>query len=239
MGRILFVALSLTAFVGCASHEKNLTTDVGTMQEGTRLMDDEFYEEARNQFTRIKTEFPQSPLQLEADLKIAEAYYKEEAYVSAASAYEEFVRMHPGRPEIPRALFQLGMSYFMQMPDTPQRDTRATAKVVDTFTRLLVDYPNSEFSKDAQKYIEEARDQLATKIFEIGRFYEKAGQYAPCARRFGEVALQYPDNKMSEEALARQVSCLRRADQAEEADRLAAKFQEQFPKSEFMSMIKP
>jgi len=209
------------------------------MEEGKRLMDDEFYEEARNQFTRIKTEFPQSPLQLDADLKIAETYFKEEAYTSAASSYEEFIRMHPGRPEIPYALFQLGLSYFNQMPDTPQRDTRPTTKVIDVFTRLLVDYPQSDYIKDAHKYIETARNQLAEKTFEIGRFYERMGEYAPCARRFGEMQSQFPDNKLAEEAFARQISCLRRTDQKEEAERLATKFQEQFPKSEFMSMIKP
>lgn len=209
------------------------------MSEGDRLMESEFYEEARAQFTRIKTEFPQSPLQLEADLKIADTYYREENYSAAASAYEDFIRTHPGRPEIPKALFQLGMSYYKQMPDTPQRDTRATAKVVDTFTRLLVDFPNSDYTKDAQKYVEEARDQLAEKIFEIARFYERQGDYAPAARRFDEIANQYPDNKLAEEALARRVRCLRKTNQAEEADRLAVKFQEQFPKSEFMSMIKP
>jgi outer membrane protein assembly factor BamD (BamD/ComL family) len=62
---------------GCYATKKNLTTDNGTLAEGDRLADRDFFEEARKQYFRIKTEFPQSPLQVEADLRIADSYFKE------------------------------------------------------------------------------------------------------------------------------------------------------------------
>lgn len=234
--------LLLTLFcgvAGCSAKKFDLTTDTGTIQEGDRYMDDEFFEEARKQFFRVKTEFPTSALQVQADLKIAESYYREESYVSAAQAYEDFLKTYPGRPEIPEAIYSLGMCYVKQMPSTPQRDTKATTRVVDIFTRLMVDYPNSPHIQEAQKAVERARDQLASKIFQIARFYERMKDYESAARRYAEVIDQYAESKYVQEAAARQIRCLYKASKNEKAAELARTFQEKFPQSEFKSMITP
>lgn len=230
---------SLLIFIlaACATAPKNLTTADGTMAEGERLLKDEFFEEARTQFYRIKTEFPQSPLQLEADLKIAESYFLEESYVAAATSYEDFIRTYPGRKEIPMALNQLGQCYLRQMPSTPQRDTRATVKVVDTFTRLMIDYPTSEYAAAAPQHIEKARKQLAQKIFDVAAFYEKSGDFDAAARRYEELQNQYPDSSLVEESMARQVRCLKKDGKTELAEKIGKDFQEKFPKSQFTTMI--
>jgi outer membrane protein assembly factor BamD len=125
------------------------------------------------------------------------------------------------------------------MPDTPQRDTRPTSKAVDTFTRLLVDYPQSEHAAEAQKLINEARAQLAEKIYEIGRFYEKQDQYDSAAKRYQSLVLEFPESRLAEEAFARHVRSLRRAGKGDEAAIEGKRFQEKFPDSEFKSMIVP
>jgi outer membrane protein assembly factor BamD len=229
-----FLIAALLVMGACTSVKNNLNTDSGTMAEGDRYMNDDFFEEARKQYYRIKAEFPLSSLQVLADLKIAESYYREESFKTAASSYEEFIKTYPGRPEIPDALFSLGMCYVQQMPNTPQRDTRASSKVVDTFTRLLVDYPESSHIAEAQKYMSEARDQLAKKIYEVGRFYEKMGDYDSAARRYAEVADQYSDHAaLVEESLAREVKCFRKAGKKEKADALASTFREKYPQSKW------
>ena len=224
---LILFSLSLPVLLSaCYAKKHDLTTDSGTLAEGERYMNDDFYEEARKQFYRIKTEFPQSSLQVQADLKIAESYYREESYKTAASSYEEFIKTYPGRPEIPDALFSLGMCYVQQMPSTPQRDTRATAKVVDTFTRLLVDYPNNSHTAEAQKYIIEARHQLADKIYQIGRFYERTGDYDSAAKRYAEFVDQYADNPQVTEVMEREIKCLKRLGKDQKADEVAAKLKE-------------
>ncbi len=237
--RFLFLVVLGIVLAACSAHQKDLTTDVGTMAEADRLKGDEFFEEARKQYMRIKTDFPQSSLQIDADFKAAETYFLEESYPTAASSFEDFIRTYPGRAEIPKALFYLGMSYRNQMPETPQRDTRPSAKSIDAFTRLIVDFPSSEYTKDAQKFIDEARAQLAQKVYEIGRFYQRNKKWEAAARRYSELMVQYPDSSLTEEAAARKVYCLRQAGQAETAEALAKEFREKFPQSEFMSMIEP
>jgi outer membrane protein assembly factor BamD len=236
MKRILILSLIATA-LGCAAHHKDLNTDRGTLDEGEYLTKNGFYEEGRKQYFRIKTDFPQSPLQVEADFKIADSFYEEESYQTAASSFQEFLKTYPGRPEASEALYKLGMSYAKQMPSSSQRDTRPSAKVIDTFTRLIMDYPNSHHAAEAQTWIEKARNQLAEKVFQIGSFYERRKEYDSAARRFGELVDQYANHPLAEEAFAREIQCLRLSGQADKSDRLIVKFEEKFPKSKFRSMI--
>lgn len=236
---IQFCVLLCLALSACSTRHKDLTTAEGTLNEGRALLKDGFYEEARKQFMRIKTEFPQSPLQVQADLAIAQSYFEEESYRAAADAYQDFIKTYPGRPEMADALYELGLSYAKQMPSTPQRDTQPTSRVLDTFTRLVVDYPDYPKTKEAQEWIEKARSQLADKIWEIARFYEKQGRFESAARRYSEYYDQYADTPRAEEALAKQIANLRKAGQKEKADVLANVFEEKFPKSKFISIIHP
>lgn len=237
--KYLFLSLTCVGLVACSVKTYDKSTDTGTMSEAESLRDRGFYEEARHQYSRIKTEFPQSPLQVEAALKTALSYYEEESYGAAASAYQDFIKTYPGRPEIPDALYSLGMSYVKQMPSTPQRDTRPTVQAIDTFTRLMIDYPDNAHKDEVNKLIVEARDQLATKIYEIARFYEKRKDYNAAARRYEELAEEFSDNGRAEEAAAKQVYCLKKAGDAEKAEKLQQLFEEKFPNSKFSSMMSP
>jgi len=232
LGMLLLVA-------GCSIKTKNLDTAEGTLAEAHRLMKDEFYEEARNQFQRIKTEFPTSPLQLQASIGIADSYYEDEAYPAAATAYEDFVRTYPGREEAPYALYRLGMSFAKQIPDEFERDSRTTEKARDIFSRLLVDYPNSQYKEDALKRVKEAEDRLANKAFSIAAFYDKMKQYLAAAIRYEEMGNAYPEHPLAERALARRVVMLRKTDKKEEAAAAEEKFKQRFPDSKFKSMIAP
>jgi len=223
---ILVLALILSA---CSSHSNDLTTDSGALAEGGQLLERGFYEESRKQFMRIKTEFPQSPLQVQASLKLAESYFKEESYGAAATSYQEFIKTYPGRPEIPDALFQLGLCYAQQMPSTAQRDTRATGQALDTFTRLLADYPDFSKREEAQRWIEKSQNQLADKIFEIARYYEKRGLYDSAARRYAEVVRHYGFLPQAKEAMTAQIRCLRKAGQNDAAENLVRDFNQRFP----------
>ena len=238
--RMSLISLTLLlAGSACSTKVKNLDTPEGTMAEAERSFDDEFFDEARTQFYRIKTEFPSSPYQAQANLRVADSYFKEESYSVAATSYEEFVKTYPGNEKLPYALYRMGLSFANQMPSNAQRDDRATRRAADTFTRLLVDYPSCEYVEEAQKQIDRAQAELAEKTFQIGRFYEKKDDYLAAAKRYGEVADVYSDQKIAEESLARQIKMLRSAGQGEQADELSKLFQTRYPGSEFRSMIQP
>src|SRR5437762_461958 len=76
--------------------------------------------------------------------------------------------LQPGSAEAPYAQYLIGASYFDQIPDVT-RDQSRTEKAIQALDELNRKYPNSEYSADARKKIEMARDQLAAKEMETGR----------------------------------------------------------------------
>jgi len=234
----LYICLGASVF-GCAAKVHDLKTAQGTIEEGTRLIKDEFYDEARKQFLRVKTEFPDSGLQAKADLRIADSYFEEESYAVAATSYQDFLKTYPSRPEAPYALYRMALSYAKQMPSNAQRDSRNTRKVLDTFTRLLVDYPNSKYAPEAIKWMKVAQNLLAEKSFDIAVFYEKQNNFAAAANRYKEVVELYADNPLAEEAMANEIICLRKAGKNNVADEVTKEFQAKYPSSKYTSRIQP
>ena len=55
-------------------------------------------------------------------------------------------------------------------------------------------YPETEYALNAKKKIDMARDQLAGKEMEVGRFYMKKRDFTGAINRFKVVVTQYPDD---------------------------------------------
>lgn len=223
---LILILWEFVFLAGCSTHVKNLNTPEGTLSEANRLMKDEFYEEARNQFFRIKTEFPESSLQAEADIRIADSYFEEDSYSAAADSYENFIKTYPRHPKTSYALFKMGQSYMKRMPDNPQRDSREAQKAVDTFTRLIVDYPQSEYVPEALKSIDKAQNNLAEKIYRIARFYEKKEEFSAAASRYAELIELYPDHRLVRDSMQRQIRMLKESGEIEKASQLEKRFNE-------------
>ncbi len=232
-------AITLFLNASCSVRVNELTTDDGTFQEGQRLLNDKYFDEARKQFNRIKTEFPNSPLQAEADLKIAESYFKEDSFKAAAEAYEDFVRFYPAHPQVPFALYQAGLSYSSQIPGHPQRDSRATSRAIDVFTRLLIDHPASEYRELAEVKINEAQTQLAQKDFQIADFYERQKKFSAASERFLKVYELYPNLPVAEEALARSILNFRKTETPRNLGDLVEAFETKFPNSKYRKLVQP
>ena len=160
------------------------------------------YEAARDAFEKLKDWYPYSEYAKLAELKIADANYRLGNYEEAIFAYEEFESLHPRNEAIPYVIYQTGMCYFEQI-DTPDRDQESTRKALDTFARLVRDYPNDAYAVKAQENINACLRSLALSELDIGLFYYKSGHYKAALRRFKNVLSRYPDVGVHQEALHR------------------------------------
>lgn len=158
------------------------------------------YEGAREAFEKLKDWYPYSEYAKLAELKIADANYRLGNYEEAIFAYEEFESLHPRNEAIPYVIYQTGMCYFEQM-DTPDRDQVSTRKALDTFGRLVRDYPNDPYAVKAQENINTCLRSLAQSELNIGLFYYNDGHYKAALRRFKNVLSRYPDVGIHQEAL--------------------------------------
>jgi len=94
------------------------------------------------------------------------------------------------------------MCYYEQITDI-RRAQDSTQKAYETFNRLIVLYPQSDYAKDAVGKIRLTYNHIAGKEMEIGRYYQKQGRYAAALNRFADVVRNYPNTTQVEEALYR------------------------------------
>ncbi len=128
--------------------------------------------------------------------------------------------------------YLVGLAYSKQIADVTQ-DQRAARSTIEAMTKVVNNYPDSEYVEDAQAKIRFARDQLAGKEMQIGRYYLERKEYLAAIQRFRVVVEQYSNTNQVEEALARLVETYFAMGIVEEAQTAAAVLGRNYPDSQW------
>jgi outer membrane protein assembly factor BamD len=124
------------------------------------------------------------------------------------------------------------MSYYQQIEDVA-RDQKITQQASDSFNELIRRYPQSRYASDARLKLDLINDHLAGKEMEIGRFYERSGNWLAATIRFRTVVDKYQTTTHTPEALERLVETYLNLGLPDEAHKSAAVLGANYPGSEW------
>ena len=193
---LIFLVLSLwtVSSVGCGLWAKKEApaTPQAAYEEGLRLLEKKKYERSAEAFRKFKEEFPLSTYTPLAELRLADSLYFDKNYAEAIVQYEEFKKLHPTHPEIPYAIYQVGMCYLKQMGSV-DRDQTVTEKALEQFRYVVENFSQSKYVSDATTKMQLCQRQLAEQEFEIGHFYYRMDHYKAALGRFEEILKKFPD----------------------------------------------
>jgi outer membrane protein assembly factor BamD len=96
-------------------------------------------------------------------------------------------------------------------------DQDSSIKAITQIQEFLDDFPNSEFSKDADKLINELRTRLAEKNMETGKLYIKLKAYDSAMTSYEIVVNEYYDTKFFNDANMEIIRCLVLLEKKDEA----------------------
>jgi outer membrane protein assembly factor BamD len=199
--------------------------------EGLYLLNDKAdYKSAAKKFEEVDRQHPYSDWARKSLIMSAFAYYQNGDYDDSITAAKRYVTLHPGSPDAAYAQFLIGSSYFDRIPDI-SRDQDRTEKAVAELEEVVRKYPNSEYAASAKKKIEIARDQLAGKEVDIGRWYMQKKDYTGAINRFKVVVTRYQTTRHVEEALMRLTEAYMTLGIVGEAQTSAAVLGHNFPDS--------
>ncbi|QKV17212.1 outer membrane protein assembly factor BamD [Oricola thermophila] len=188
--------------------------------------------EAAKKFEAVDRQHPYSEYARKANVMAAYTSYKLGNYDEAIQAARRFVNLYPTDEDASYAQYIIGLSYFAQMPEVT-RDQRDTKLAVQNFNELLERYPGSIYEEDAKAKIRAARDQLAGKEMQVGRYYLERREYPGAINRFRNVVEDYANTRHVEEALARLVETYYAMGLVSEAQTAAAVLGHNFPDSQW------
>jgi outer membrane protein assembly factor BamD len=150
----------------------------------------------------------------------------------AIAAGNRYMNQYPQSEDSAYVQYLIGLSYSKQIADVTQ-DQRAANRTIEAMNKVVKDYPNSEYVEDAQAKIRFARDQLAGKEMQIGRYYLERKEYLAAVRRFRNVVEQFSNTNQVEEALARLAEAYYAMGIVEEAQTAAAVLGRNYPDSQW------
>jgi outer membrane protein assembly factor BamD len=188
------------------------------------------YKEAAKKFDEVDRQNPYSDWARKSLLMAAYSYYQAELYTDCVNSAKRYVTLHPASPDAAYAQYLIGASYYDQILDVSRDQDRAN-QAIDALQEVVRKYPTSEYAISAKKKIDMARDQLAGKEMDIGRFYMNKRDFIGAINRFKVVVTQYQTTRHVEEALMRLSEAYVSLGIMDEAQTAAAVLGHNFPDS--------
>ncbi len=198
----LFIFSVLCFFVACASDEKNANTAEALFKDAQEYADAERYDVAIQKYADVKNKFPYSALATEAELAVADLHFKRESFPEAQISYQNFRDLHPKHPRIDYVIFRAGLSFFMQLPDSTDRDLTVANDAIYHFNEVIKNYPASTHLKEAKENREKAFVMLAEKEIYIADFYLRQEKYQASLARYENVLANYSGYGLDPKALS-------------------------------------
>ncbi|MDU0340898.1 outer membrane protein assembly factor BamD [Bosea rubneri] len=198
--------------------------------EGLARMQNGDSEGATKKFEEIDKQAPFSPYSRKGLILTAYTNYQASKWDDAITASKRFLAQNPASPDAAYAQYIMAMSYFNQIPDAT-RDQERTEQALRAMQELLDRYPRSEYVVDVREKMLVARDQLAGKEMNVGRFYLEKRNYPGAVNRFRDVITKYQTTRHVEEALMRLTEAYMALGITNEAQTAAAVLGHNFPDS--------
>ena len=188
--------------------------------------------EAGRKFDAVDRQHPYSEHARKAMVMGAFAHYRQGKYEEAINTGKRYVSLYPTTDDAAYAQYIVGLSYYRQVRDVTQ-DQKEARLLAETMRELVDRWPDSEYVGDANAKIRFARDQLAGKEMQVGRYYQERREYIAATRRFRNVVEMYSDTRHIEEALSRLTETYYAMGLASEAQTAAAVLGHNYPESQW------
>ena len=159
---------------------------------------------AAKKFNEAEILYPQSEVAPRAALMAAYSYYSQNYYADSIAELNRFLKVYSNHEDIPYANYLLGLCYYEQIVDE-KKDTNSIQKSKEIFSKVIKNYPNTDFAFDAEFKLDLIYEIMAAKEMYIARYYFEKKKWIASINRFKFVIDNYDTTVYAEEALHRLV----------------------------------
>ena len=186
--------------------------------DGLAFFEEENYVKASQQFSIIVDRASHTDLGDDALFFLAESYFLNKDYDLALVEFEKLVSRMGFSPYIEKSRWRICETLMLLSPNF-YHDQESSKKAISQIQEFLDDFPNSEYSKDADKLINELRTRLAEKNMETGKLYVKLKASDSAIVSYKIVVNEFYDTKFFNDANMEIIRCLalqRKSDEAKQ-----------------------
>lgn len=201
---LLLTSVLLIGFFSCSTPRPEGKTQAEVLfKEAERLIEAGRYILATEKLNRIRSKYPYSYYATFAELLSADVLFKQENYAEAAAAYIVFKDFHPKHKKADYVLWKIGESFFMQMPDTYDRDLSPGFEAIKYFKELKRVFSDSEYTKKADEKISECEKMIRLKEKYIADFYYRTEVFDAARFRYENIIEEFQEPEIRSHAIIR------------------------------------
>ena len=177
------------------------------------------YNGAIETFQTIVDNYPYSEYAVDAELRIADAYFSDKRYEEALSYYRDFGDLHPQHPRVPYTVLRSALCHYEQVGSV-DRDQTSTHESLRYLEVLISRYPYSPEARKGEALLRELRTRLAGNMMKTGDFYLVRREYQAASVRYRTLLDTYPGLGLDAEGLYKLGVCYENMKREDEALRL-------------------
>jgi outer membrane protein assembly factor BamD len=174
----------------------------------------------------------------EADLLIADNYFRNKEYLIAAEIYQDFIRENPYHSKLDYAYYRTGLSYYNKSTKKVDRDDEYLKPASENFASVVQYFPGSVYAETARDYEKESREKIASKHYYVAQYYFKSKEYLASIPRFSQILREYPGLGFDEESFYYLISAYAKTGQYDQAQQILGIFEQSFPESSWLNRAK-
>ncbi|MBQ1408343.1 MAG: outer membrane protein assembly factor BamD [Bacteroidales bacterium] len=199
---IAITALAISTLSSCGNFDKMLkSTDYDAKFEAAvRYYNEERYSRARQLFENLSLYYRGTEHSEDIAWYYGQSLLKSTYYYSAAYQFKTYAKRYPYSSRAEDAAFLSAYCSYMDSPShtLDQSSTKIAITELEQFTDR---YPNSPHIPEANAYLDELRNKLMQKDFEIAMGYYKTESYRAAVVSLTNFLNLYPDSPNREEAM--------------------------------------
>jgi len=211
----------LFSVAACSTTDKKPEeqTEQALYNSARDALEDHSYVVAQDRYKTLETLHPFGEYAEQAQLEIMYLHYEQSDMESLLAKSERFIRMYPLHPSSDYAYYLRGVAAYEMgygafvvkywSDGNADRDVTPLHDAFQYFSDLLIRFPDSPYTADAQARMVFIRERLASQHVEIARYYMKRHAYVAAANRCETVINQFPRTRANGDALALMVEAYR------------------------------
>ena len=213
---LFFIIIVNAALAGCSSAPKKESSEQELYEDAKRAIKIRSFQQATIALEELESRFPFGKYAEQAQLDLIYARYSGLDLEGAKLAADRFIRLHPQSPSVDYAYYVRGIanyyldagvaSQYFPMVDVSSRDPGHMRLSFKDFSELLMRFPESPYSADAQQRMIDIRNRLAAYELHAARYYIKRQAYIAAVNRAAYLVKSFPASPVTEEALNMMVS---------------------------------
>lgn len=197
-----FILIAITALSSCNGYDKMLkSTDYDAkFNAAVKYYNEERYSRARQLFENLTLYYRGNEHSEDIAWYYGQCLKEGGFYYTAAYQFQTFTKRFPYSSRVEEAAF---LSAYCKFLDSPEHslDQSTTKEAITEFEQFTERYPQSAHIPEANSYLDQLREKLMLKDYEIAIGYYNTEAYRAAVVALNSFINNYPDSKHREDAM--------------------------------------